>query len=86
MPCLDKTKKTTENQNNKTIGQNRFQNQEKNTLSAIIGSFKSVVTKNARKINPDFGWQSRFHDHVVRNKKSLHNIRKYIKNNPRKWD
>src|SRR5690606_16057027 len=37
------------------------------SLSVIIRSYKSVVTKNARKINSDFGWQSRFHDHIIRN-------------------
>ncbi len=83
--CLVSTAmNTNKNEDNKTVGQTRFQNQGKNTLSSIIGSFKSVVTKNARKINPDFSWQSRFHDHVVRDEKSLHNIRRYIKNNPEK--
>ncbi len=78
--CLVSTAmNTNKNEDNKTVGQTRFRNQGKNTLSSIIGSFKSVVTKNARKINPDFSWQSRFHDHVVRDEKSLHNIRRYIK-------
>lgn len=30
-------------------------------------------------------WQPRFHDHIVRNEKSLHNIRRYIQYNPFKW-
>ena len=37
-----------------TIGQSRFQNQGKNTISSIVGSYKSIVTKTSRYINPDF--------------------------------
>lgn len=55
------------------------------SISTIIRSFKSVTTKHARKIQPDFAWQTRFHDHIIRNKKSFANIRRYIKNNPQKW-
>ena len=68
-----------------TIGQKRFQNQGKNTLSSIIGSYKSVVTKNARKTISGFGWQSRFHDHIIRDKKAHSNISRYIENNPVNW-
>ena len=74
-----------ESQQNKTPGQKRFQNQGKNTLSSIIGSYKSVVTKNARKTNPNFGWQSRFHDHIIRNDRAHFNISRYIENNPANW-
>lgn len=44
---------------------NIFGPQSKN-LSSIIGGFKSAVTKHARLIDPDFAWQPRFHDHVIR--------------------
>ena len=70
---------------NETIGQQRFQNQGKGSLSAIIGSYKSVLTKNARKIHADFAWQSRFHDHIIRNDDSLQRIRDYIINNALRW-
>ncbi|MDD5570955.1 MAG: hypothetical protein PHD97_07335 [Bacteroidales bacterium] len=63
----------------------RFRNQGKNTLSSIIGSYKSAVSKYARNIKPDFYWQSRFYDHIIRNNEALINIRKYIKENPEKW-
>jgi REP element-mobilizing transposase RayT len=69
----------------KTIGQKRFQNQGKNTLSSIIGSYKSVVTKNARIIHADFSWQSRFYDHIIRNDKSFIRIEEYINNNVSNW-
>lgn len=69
-----------------TIGQKRFQNQGKNTLSSIVGSYKSVVTKNARCLQIDFAWQSRFHDHIIRDSGSFARIQQYIINNPRNWN
>jgi len=70
---------------NKTIGQNRFQNQGKNTISSIVGSFKSVVTKNAHLINPDFEWQSRFHDHIISDSITFNKIQNYIAHNIKNW-
>ena len=55
------------------------------SLATIIRSYKSIVTKNAKYINSDFYWQSRYHDHIIRDQKSLENIRTYIKENPKKW-
>ena len=55
------------------------------SISTIIRSFKSVTTKHARKIQPNFAWQPRFHDHIIRNQLSHNNIRNYIKNNPQQW-
>ncbi len=63
---------------------NEFGRQSKN-LSSIIRGFKSAVTVRARKINIDFGWQSRFHDHIIRNPKSYDVISQYIIDNPKKW-
>lgn len=70
----------------KNIGQKRFQNQGKGTLSSIIGSYKSVVTKNARIKCLKFSWQSRFHDHIIRNDAEFKRIVQYIKYNPNKWN
>ena len=70
---------------NETIGQSRFQNQGKNTISSIVGSYKSIVTKMSRLNNPHFGWQSRFHDHIIRTANAFENIQNYIANNPAKW-
>ena len=41
------------------------------TISTIIRSYKSVVTKNAHFIHADFEWQTRFHDHIIRNSESF---------------
>jgi REP element-mobilizing transposase RayT len=31
-------------------------------------------------------WQSRFHEHIIRNKPELNKIREYIINNPLNWE
>ena len=63
---------------------NNFGPQSKN-LSSIIRGFKSSVTVQAKKINPDFGWQTRFYDHIIRNPKAYDVISQYIIDNPKKW-
>lgn len=63
----------------------RFRNQGKNTISAMVGSFKSAVTKFCNKNKFSFRWQSRFHDHIIRNKDEFQQIRNYIINNPVNW-
>jgi len=68
-----------------TIGQKRFQNQGKNTLSAIIGGYKSAVTKHARRLGYNFVWQARFHDHIIRNNTEYQRIKNYIVKNPEMW-
>jgi putative transposase len=58
-----------------------------NSLSSIVGQFKSIVTKRVRSSGlKNFAWQPRFYDHIIRNKKDLHRIRTYIQNNPLKWE
>ena len=63
---------------------NKFGPQSKN-LASIIRGFKTGVTINARLINPNFAWQSRYHDHIIRNDRSFHRISKYIIDNPLNW-
>ena len=57
----------------------------KNSISTAIRFFKRQTTIHARKINPQFAWQPRFYDVIIKNEKSFHNIRRYIKMNPAKW-
>lgn len=64
---------------------NRFGPQSKN-LSSIIRGFKTGVTKNARIIDKSFAWQTRFHDHIIRDDKSFKNILEYIIENPLNWE
>ncbi|MBN2595517.1 MAG: hypothetical protein JXR82_01890 [Marinifilaceae bacterium] len=58
---------------------------KKGSLASILRSYKSAVTKEARKTDPDFEWQERFHDHIIRDDQEYHRIENYINNNPRKW-
>ncbi|MBL4887840.1 MAG: transposase [Flavobacteriaceae bacterium] len=58
---------------------------KKTSLSHMIREYKTAVTKNAKKINHQFVWQSGFYDHIIRNNKSLQNIRLYIQSNPKMW-
>ena len=68
-----------------TIVPNQFGPQSKN-LASIIRGFKSSVSILARKTNPDFHWQTRFYDHIIRNDKSFQTISDYIINNPTNWN
>lgn len=63
---------------------NEFGPQSRN-LASIVRGFKIGVTKNARIIQPDFKWQPRYYDHIVRDRKSFNTISEYIRYNPTKW-
>ncbi len=66
-------------------GQKRYQNIGKNTVSSIIGSYKSAVTKHANRLGFENGWQTRFYDHIIRNDAEHQRISDYIVNNPKNW-
>jgi len=55
-------------------------------LSVAIGGIKSAVTKFAHKNNMDFAWQTRFHDHIIRDHDEMNRIADYIENNIGKWN
>jgi REP element-mobilizing transposase RayT len=54
-------------------------------VSRIIRWYKGRCTFEMRKIHADFEWQSRFHDHVIRNHAEYQRISEYIVNNPANW-
>jgi putative transposase len=57
-----------------------------NSISSAINHFKGAITKWGKQNRfENFAWQSRFHDHVIRNEDALTNIRYYIEQNPVKW-
>ena len=56
-----------------------------NSLSTIIRSYKSAVTKHCNRLDLEFGWQTRFYDHIIRDAKSFENIEHYIENNIKNW-
>ncbi|WP_210516601.1 transposase [Hymenobacter terricola] len=57
------------------------------SVPAIINQFKGSVKRWCNQHGyEDFAWQSRYHDHIVRNVEALGNIREYIIRNPKNWD
>ena len=74
--------------NYNTVGEENLLPLQHNTnLSNVIKGFKIGVTKWCMKNNhSNFKWQRSFYDRIIRNEKELYNIRKYIKQNPLKWD
>ncbi|MCK6613487.1 MAG: hypothetical protein L6Q47_04570 [Ignavibacteriaceae bacterium] len=55
-------------------------------LARVVGTFKSMVTRKATKINKQFKWQERFHDRIIRDENGLFAAREYIRTNPIKWE
>ena len=62
-------------------------------LAVIIGSFKAAVTRKANRYIVNSGrdisrpyWQTRYHEHIIRNQRSFENIMTYIDNNVTQWD
>ena len=53
-----------------------------NSLGAIIGSFKSAVTKRIGQKNI---WQRNYYEHIIRNEKEWDKIHRYIESNPVNW-
>ena len=54
-------------------------------LSVVIGGVKRAVTHHANQNNIPFAWQTRFHDHIIRNVDEMNHIAKYIENNVANW-
>ena len=54
-------------------------------VSVVIGGIKSSVTRFAHRHQIPFAWQSRFHDHIIRNAGEMNRIAKYIENNVSQW-
>ena len=63
----------------------RFRNQGKNTISSIVGSYKSAVTKQAHLLGYEMAWQPRFYDHIIRDADEWRRIKFYIQNNVKNW-
>jgi putative transposase len=56
------------------------------TISTIIGSYKSVVSKHSRRINPEFKWQGRFYDRIIQTTETPMALRTYIDMNVKNWN
>ena len=57
------------------------------TVGSIVRGFKIGVTKWVRS-NKNFYtvWQRNYYEHIIRNNTGLNRIRKYIADNPARWD
>ncbi len=55
-------------------------------VSVAMGGMKSALTKYANTNKIEFGWQTRFHDHIIRNREEWERIANYIENNPATWE
>ena len=55
------------------------------SLGAIVRSYKSAVKKWTTAKGIPFAWQSRYHDRIIRDDKSLRKIGLYISYNPVNW-
>ena len=58
------------------------------SLGSIIGGYKSASTKRINRLRSTPGesfWQKNFYDRIIRNKRELNSIRRYIKYNPYLW-
>jgi putative transposase len=57
------------------------------TIGSIVRGFKIGVTGWFRKNSDIFViWQRNYHEHIIRNEKSLEHIREYIINNSMHWE
>lgn len=52
---------------------------------SVVRGYKSAVTTWARKQGVEFGWQARFHDHIIRSADEHRRISVYIRNNVASW-
>src|ERR1017187_761284 len=69
---------------NTPLIQNKFGSQSKN-LAAIVKGFKAAITSFAKLNDIAFSWQTRYHDHIIRNEEEYYRISEYILNNVYNW-
>ena len=58
------------------------------SVSSVVRWYKGRVTFETRQIATSipFGWQTRFHDHIIKTELELDRIRQYIQDNPSNWN
>jgi len=68
---------------------NRFGGVTPSSVSSIVRSYKSAVTKSLNRLHLSTGtpiWQRNYYEHVIRDEEELIRVREYIQHNPLKWD
>ena len=69
-----------------TIESDRADPCERPTLAAIVGGYKSAVTRHCKLQGiPNFQWQARFHDRILASNAAVTAVREYIRRNPENW-
>lgn len=66
----------------------RFGQPRPGSLPTIVGAFKSACTRRINRLRVAAGapvWQRNYYEHVVRNRRALERIRRYIRQNPARW-
>ncbi len=59
------------------------------SIPAIVGTFKAAVTRQVHAVDGLCKlrvWQRTYHEQVIRSEKALESIRRYVVNNPLKWN
>ena len=56
------------------------------SLGVIINQYKRILAINARQTQPNFAWQPRYYDHIIRNNNELGRIKSYIQHNSSNWE
>jgi REP element-mobilizing transposase RayT len=59
--------------------------QGRKVLGIVVAGLKQAVTRFARNNQIEFGWQQRFHDHIIRNMLDWNETVDYIEHNVAKW-
>ena len=60
----------------------------KGSLGAIVGSYKSAVSRRINQLHRTPGatvWQRNYYEHIIRNDTALNRLRQYIIDNPARW-
>ena len=57
----------------------------KENISRVLRWYKGRCTFEMRKLRPDFSWQSKFYDRIIRDSSEYYRIERYILNNPKYW-
>jgi len=61
---------------------------ESGSLGAVIGAFKSAVSRRVNAVRGTAGWtvwQRNYHERILRNQSELNRCRQYIRDNPLNW-
>ena len=59
---------------------------KRGSLSVVVRSYKSAVTKYVHKFDNGFSWQPGFYDSIICTTCQLKRIRKYVLDNPQNWN